>query len=174
MNRSAGQMLSMVALLALCMCAAGTAHADHSFLTSCSASVNPLIFGNYDVFNTSPTTTATTATVTCTTYFFPDNVSYTVSISGGSNSTANPRHMTSGTDQLQYNLYQQPYFNDWPPSTSSICPPTSGGGCQIRLKPQRRGPDTGTDTFTIYGSIPAGQDVSAGTYQDTLTLTIDY
>ncbi len=69
--------------------------------------------------------------------------------------------MTNGTNTLQYNLYTTSgHTNVWGDGTGSTR--TVGGN------------GTSSSTQTIYGNIPAGQDVSAGTYSDSITLTISF
>ena len=45
------------------------------------------------------------------------------------------------------------------------------GGATLSLTP---GNPTQTSTSTIYGRIPASQDVAAGAYADTIVVTITY
>lgn len=75
----------------------------------------------------------------------------------------NPRKMrlTSGTDLLNYNLYTSATYTDiWGDGTSGT---VTVWGKFLKNKPEN---------MTVYGRIPSGQDVRAGTYTDTLTVTL--
>lgn len=127
---------------------------------TCTITVTPVSFGIYNVFSTLPLTS--TGSVT---YYCGKKVStITIWMSKGTyGTTNNPRQMASGTNRLNYYLCQdancntlwgdQAYPTDYGPLT-----PTTGQNV----------------TLNVYGRIPVGQDVPAGTYTDTILVEIDY
>jgi spore coat protein U-like protein len=77
--------------------------------------------------------------------------------------------MTSGGNTLDYNIFQNSVAGGvwgnlacatYPFGTMNVGP---GGGNGTR-----------SVTYTLYGQIPVGQFVAAGTYSENLTLTINY
>ena len=128
---------------------------------ACSVSTTPVNFGSYDVFSTSPTDSTGLITITCDETPAPWAP---VSIGPSPNSGGfNPRKMrlTSGTDLLNYNLYTgATYASIWGDGTSGT---VTVWGKFLKNKPEH---------LTVYGRIPPGQDVRAGTYTDTLTVTL--
>jgi spore coat protein U-like protein len=117
-------------------------------------SVVNVAFGAYDVFNNSDTDSTGTVKVTC-----DASTSYTISISTGSGTFAS-RAMTNGSYQLNYNLFTDPHrltiWGDGTGGTATVAATDSGA------------------TYTVYGMIPALQNVHAGGYFDTLTVTVTY
>jgi len=135
-------------ILGACLALPALAHA------ACNVTVVNVAFGNYDVFNGSDTDTTGTVKVTC-----DAGTSYTISISPGSGTFAS-RVMTNGKNQLDYNLFTDPQrLTIWGDGT--------GGTATVAAT------DTGA-TYTVYGLIPALQNVQAGSYFDTLTVTVTY
>ena len=145
--------LSLVAVLMLLMASAAQA--------VCNISNSSISFGNYDVFSGSADTASGTFTVrSCSS----GKNSYTASISTGSGSYT-ARTMSNGTDDLEYNLYtSNSYTTVWG---------NGSGGSSTASGTGITGSSGGTPK-TIYGRIPAGQDVSAGSYSDSLTITISF
>ncbi len=149
--------LSLVALLALFALAP---RADGA-LTCTFGSVTGVNFGSYDVFSASPTKSTGTISYSCKKV---GGVQYMMmSLSTGSSGTYTNRTLRSGGNALNYNLY-----------------PTAANG-------QVWGDGTGTtyvytidpvdkfvDILTVYGTIPAGQDVGVGNYSDTITVTMNF
>lgn len=127
---------------------------------SCTISVTSVNFGTYNVFATTDTTSTGSVTYNCNQ--MANNIS--VALSRGSSSTFTPRTLRNGTEILQYNLYRNAgYTQIWGDGTGGTSPYT------------RNNPPNGTDvTITIYGQIPAGQDVRVGTYSDTVSATINF
>lgn len=128
-------------------------------LTSCSVSANPLAFGSYDPTATAPLDATTTLSVLCTV-----GTSFTVGLNAGTapGATVTARQMTNGASALNYALYQgaarttiwgnTPGTNTPPPTTALATP----------------------STLTVYGRVPASQNVPAGGYTDTITVTVNY
>ena len=128
---------------------------------SCIISTTPVNFGSYDVFSASPTDATGLITITCNETPSPYAP---VSIGPSPNSGGfNPRKMklTSGTDLLNYNLYTDA-------ARTSIWGDGTSGTVSVWRKFLKNKPEN----LTVYGRIPPGQDVSAGTYTDTLTVTL--
>ena len=76
--------------------------------------------------------------------------------------------MLSGANPLNYNLYFDAAY------TQVRGDGTGGsqtGGANFTLSNSNK---TDSTTSTIYGRAPALQDVAAGTYSDTITVTITY
>jgi spore coat protein U-like protein len=70
--------------------------------------------------------------------------------------------MRKGTETLDYNLYQD--------STRTVIWGDGTGGSQTVVQPS---PPLNTNIdVTVYGRVPAGQDVSSGSYSSTVTATI--
>ncbi|MGV8942617.1 Csu type fimbrial protein [Thermomonas sp.] len=145
------------------LCWAGTASAA----TSCVIAAGNVGFGNYDVFDASDRDTEASVMVTCSRAGGPQKIDVNIAIGpGGNGGTTASRKMksTSGSDVLGYVLFQDV------------------------SRTQRWGDIPGVDAFTqkisvpnnssaqlstkIYGRIPAGQDVSKGTYTDTVFVTV--
>lgn len=123
---------------------------------NCSIGTTPVAFGDYNVLSASPKTTTGTVTYQCTL-----GVNIIVTLSRGSSSTFNPRTMTKGAETLSYNLYRDAaYQTIWGDGT---------GGTQAYstlatvLFPT---------TVTVYAQLPAGQDVTVGSYGDSVVATI--
>jgi spore coat protein U-like protein len=136
---------------------------------SCSISVTTLSFGTYDVFSGTADDSTATLSVTCTQLSAPTgNLPLTASLSAGFSGTYATRQMKSGANSLSYNMYanatRTTVFGDGTSGTSTISGtfPFTFVGQVI------------TGTGTIYGRIPAGQDVSVGAYSDSIVATVTY
>jgi spore coat protein U domain-containing protein, fimbrial subunit CupE1/2/3/6 len=130
---------------------------------NCTISTTAISFGAYDptVSNLSAPLDATgSVTITCT-----KGASTTIGLNAGAhgtNATGTTRAMSSGSGYLSYELYQDTgRATVWDNSTGLFTPPVA--------------PSKDPRTFTMYGRIPAGQDVPASTtYTDTVTATVNF
>lgn len=153
MNRHRRGLAYLAALTVLAWC--GRAEA------LCTGSTTPISFGNYNVFAPTPVTTMATLTVTCNEAPPP-----TVTMQFGPSPTSgvfSPRRMKHATlaDTLIYNLYTDAAGTSvWGDGT---------GGTTVVLRKVTRGKPA---LVSVYGVVPALQNVSAGTYRDVVTVTI--
>jgi spore coat protein U-like protein len=136
---------------------------------TCSISVTILSFGTYDVFSGTANDSTATLTVGCTQTSAPViSLPVTVSLSTGTSGSYASRQMKSGANILTYNMYanatRTTIFGDGSAGTATI-----GGTFGFTFVGQ-----TINGTGTIYGRITAGQDVSVGSYADTITATVTY
>jgi spore coat protein U-like protein len=121
---------------------------------SCSVSGVGIAFGSYDVFNSVDTDSTGSVTVSC-----HSGASYSIALSAGAGTFAS-RFMTGAAGQLRYNLFTDAQrLTVWGDGTSGS---TTVSG-------------TGTGgSYTVYGRIPALQNAPAGSYSDTITVTVTY
>ncbi len=132
---------------------------------ACSVTATNLNFGTYNTANGSPTNGAGNVNVECS-FLLALLLSYTVKLSTGSSGTYTARQMENTTYDLNYNLYTNL-------ARTSVWGDGSGG--------------TGYNSFsslvlllyhnanyTVYGRIPATQNIPAGGYTDTITVTVTY
>jgi spore coat protein U-like protein len=143
-----------------CLClAAGALVASPrpGFAQNCSVTTTSISFGIYDVFSTVALASTGSVTVRC---FLSPGVA--VWLDKGVNAPSNlPRQLASGSNRLSYNLY------------------LDAAHTAVWGDPNPNHADTGMIlwwpvTLTVYAQIPAGQDVPAGTYTDTVTVTINF
>ncbi len=128
-------------------------------LKACVVSANPLSFGNYDPTATSPVDASTTLSVLCTV-----GTSFTVGLNAGTGSgaTVTTRRMTSGANTLDYALYQETgRTNNWGNTPGTDTPLATTAPILA-------------STLTVYGRLPASQNVPVGSYADTITVTVNY
>jgi spore coat protein U-like protein len=119
-------------------------------------STSPVAFGSYNPVSAAPTDSVGTIS-----YFCPGALSPVISISAGSAGSFSPRGMV-GADVLGYNLYADAARTVvWGDGTSgSVTVPGVTS--------------TNPATANIYGRIFPLQSVSAGSYSDTLIVTINF
>lgn len=126
---------------------------------TCTITANDLSFGAYDPTVATPTDAASTISVQCT-----NGAGYNVGLDAGlfAGATVTTRRMT-GTDAagLSYELYRNSTrTNNWGNTVGTDTEPGTGTGA--------------SQSLTVYGRIPAGQWVQAGSYADTITATVTY
>jgi spore coat protein U-like protein len=125
----------------------------------------PVAFLNYDPVSATDKDAAGLITVGCAGIGVLN--SFTVKLNAGSYGTLGTRQMgnTLNTSQrLDFNLYRNfGRTQIWGDGTSSTF--TQTYDTLIGL---------GTADFIVYGRIPKGQDKPTGTYQSTITITVDY
>lgn len=128
---------------------------------ACTISTTAVNFGTYNVFVTSADDAAGQITYRCTS---PRPPLVTIQLDKGGAPSFNPRQMSRGSEKLNYNLYRD--------STRSTIWGDGTGGTQAY---SRISPPLNTNlNVPVYGRIPAGQDVSAGAYSNTVTATISF
>ena len=124
---------------------------------SCTISATPISFGVYNVFSPSDLVSTGSISFSCTGF------SWTMSVylSKGSGSSNNPRQLVSGSNRINYNLYMDASHTQiWgDPNPNSY---------------SRTWAFNANDTLTVYGLIPAGQDVRVGSYTDLVVATINF
>ena len=129
---------------------------------ACTVSVTSVAFGNYDTLSPANTDSAGMLTAVC----HPSDQSLVVAISGGSSGSPLSRTMRNGAFSLNYNLYSDAARTAvWGDGTSGATVTVTNGSVS-----------SGQRTFNrpIYGRIPALQAVGAGTYADSLVVTVTF
>lgn len=134
---------------------------------ACYISATNMNFGSYDIFSATPLTSTMTFTLNCGNgyhgngYFGTGNVYIT--FSAGSSGTYTNRTMSNGTDTLNYNLYASTAH------TSVVGDGTNNTTYYYAACGSCRG---FSGSATVYGLLPAQQNVSTGTYSDVVTITL--
>jgi spore coat protein U-like protein len=116
-------------------------------------SVTALAFGNYDVYNAAPADSAGTISYDC-----PPPTTPTVTIDAGLAFANGTRRMTrsTGGDWLSYEIFVDAARTIVWSSTPVSVPPGNAASVQF------------------YGRVFAQQDVSVGSYSDTLVVTLNF
>jgi spore coat protein U-like protein len=142
---------------------------------TCTLNATGINFGNYDPTSGATVTANGSLTFQCTNTGLGDTVILTVST--GSSGTYTNRTMKLGSQNLNYNIYADSGYTSvlgdgtgvsyelygcYGNGSGSPCP-TSGGA-----------PDGTIFSGSMYGQMLGGQDVSAGSYIDTLTVTLTF
>lgn len=126
----------------------------------CTVSTTPVVFGTYNVFSTAPTDSTGTIVYRCN-----GNVDgVLITITRGQSATFLPRQMNKGSEKFSYNLYRDAarssVWGDYSSGTSGLI--------DLRI------PHNQNQSATIYGRIPAQQDISAGSYADTVSVVVNF
>lgn len=136
---------------------------------SCTISAVGPAFGVYSPANTSPTLANGSVTATCTWTGGGSTTVNVVASYGTGNSGSYPnRWMLSGTNRLNYNLYFESTFQTVRGNGTAG---TQAGTATLTVSNSNR---TDTVSATLFGRIPAQQDVVPGNYTDTIVITMTY
>jgi spore coat protein U-like protein len=125
---------------------------------ACSFGVaGALAFGVYDPLAAAPADSSSTMSYRC-----PKGQAVQISLDAGLAGSFSARALTMGTERLLYNLYLD--------AARTIVWGDGTGGSQVGPGVTTHGAG-GTTTVYVFGRVPAGQDVAAGTYADTIRVT---
>ncbi len=129
---------------------------------SCTVAAPGMMFGTYNPLARAPSTITTTITVRCqSAYDTP--LAYQIMIGQGAGGSFTPRRMGALAYQLYTNASHTVIWGDGTSGTSPV-----GDAYQLVANvPASR-------AYTIYGQIPAPQNVAPGSYSDTLTIILAY
>jgi len=142
--------------MALAILLGGLMAASRPALAQCRVSATPIAFGTYNVFSTSATDSTGSVVIRC-------NLTRLVLVSLGQGSSASyfPRTMRSGAVPPDYNIFTTS-------ARTTIWGNGDGASDYVFAFAERR-----RDlTLVTYGRIPALQNVRAGDYSDTITVTV--
>ncbi|MGH8522968.1 MAG: Csu type fimbrial protein [Gammaproteobacteria bacterium] len=132
---------------------------------SCNVSATSVPFGSYNIFNASPLDATGAVTVHCTN-LVNLLVSYDIKLSTGLSGSYAARQMANGANPFNYNLYTAAtrlnVWGDGSAGTSFV----SNGILVVLLGV--------TVNHTVYGRVPALQNVAVGSYSDNITVTLTF
>ena len=113
-------------------------------------------FGAYEVFSAAPNTSGVaTLSVDC------QGSIGIVELSQGRSHNYAVRQLRSGSNTLDYNLYTSA-------ARSMVWGDGSGVSSTMTAAKNQ------TTLLTVFGQIPAGQDVAVGSYSDNITVTVNF
>jgi spore coat protein U-like protein len=132
---------------------------------TCTITTAPVAFVAYDpvVANASTPLPGTgTITTTCTTGAAPViTLGQGANAGGGSTDAAPVRQMANGANKMAYGLWQNAGHSTVWGNTAGTAPASIAG--------------TGVaQNATVYGQIPAGQNLPSGSYTDTVVATVTF
>ena len=136
---------------------------------NCTASASGIAFGIYNPLSAVASASTGSLRVTCNgSGTGSANVTLNVTLSTGLSGSYATRKMFSGVNALNYNIY-------WSTAYNQIMGDGSGGSFAGSAGPFPV-PAGGSNvaTGTMYGLIPASQDVAPGSYSDVITVTVTY
>ena len=156
-------------MAAACLSALMLPVAQAATTVNCTASVSGIAFGIYNPLSAVANASTGTLRVTCNgSGTGSANVTLKVTLSTGLSGSYTTRKMFSGVNALNYNIYWSAAYNQIMGDgtggsfAGSAGPfPVSAGGSNFA-------------TGTMYGLIPASQDVAPGAYSDIITVTVTY
>jgi len=137
-----------------------------SVTANCTISTTALTFGAYDPLSGSALNGTGTVIVACT----KGATGLTIGMDNGSN-FGTKRQMASGAERLPYDLFQPPSNTPLAACTFAGTAWTNTGAGLLTLVDA---PSKAARTYNVCGTIPAGQDVAAGAYADTVSATINF
>lgn len=126
-----------------------------------------LAFAPYDTLAAGPSDSLASVQVRCSRSGGPQNVTVSLAVGGGTNGTVSNRRMARTTvpaDFLDYGLFRDSGRSANWGTTDGVDTGT------VRLSISNN--SSATATFTIYARLRALQNVYAGSYSDTVTLTL--
>lgn len=146
---------------AVCLLAGGLTLSlpANSHAASCTVRATQVKFGNYDPLSVAPLNRTSHITVNCR-----GAGSFVAALSTGDSGSYNPRYMLSLTtaDQLDYNLYTD--------AARTIVWGDGSGGSQTVSQPF----NNNRVRVNVYAQIPAQQDITPGTYSDTIDVVVTF
>lgn len=145
----------------LATCAAGLMLASGSVWANCMVIAQPIAFGDYDPLQAAPAIATGILTVDCGSG--GGRPWLRLELDTGSSGSFASRTLRNGADVLQYNLFTTP-------ALSAVWGDGTGGSQAVEF--QRQPPGQGADTRTIHARMPAGQNAAAGSYSDTIVVTL--
>lgn len=127
--------------------------------SACAVTATGMAFGSYDPTVLTNHDATTTIQVNCT-----SGTSYTVGLSAGlaTGATVSARKMVNGSNLLPYSLYRDASRTQNWGNTAGV---DSTSATVATSTPA---------TLTVYGRIAGLQNVPAGNYSDTVTVTVTY
>ena len=141
----------------------GTLTVKANVAQTCVVTGNTLDFGAYDPTSGTAVNGSATVSVLCT-----KNTIAAVAMSEGANATGTStcgtpqRQMANGTERLTYGLYTDTNRTAaWGCTTGNDVDFTSASSQTAKV-------------ITVYGQIPALQDVGFGNYQDTVAVSVTF
>lgn len=144
-------------------CAALLAASVPLHAATCGVSANSVAFGAYNPFDLLPHDAAGNIQVSCNDVLVA--LSYTLRLSAGGSGSYAPRRMSGGAYTLDYNLYTDPaHATVWGDGSASTATVTGAFAVTV----------SGSANHAVYGRVPAGQNAGAGSYSDTVTVTVEY
>ncbi|MEO8520458.1 MAG: spore coat U domain-containing protein [Acidobacteriota bacterium] len=127
----------------------------------CTVSATGVNFGSYNVFNAAATDSTGPVGYRCV---LP--VSVQITLSPGSSGSFAPRKMVKGAERLNYNFYLD--------GGRSVIWGDGAAGTSVYSSTVSIFQLSTTINVTVYGRVPPQQDVSAGSFADTVTVTINF
>ena len=127
---------------------------------NCSITTTAVAFGAYDpvvVNDTAALDGTGSVVVTCT-----KGAGTRIDLGVGANAAGAVRRMAGGGDFLTYELYTTT-------ARTTVWGTGAAAGLTIPVAPSRA-----ARTFTVFGRVPGGQDVTAASYADTVVATINF
>jgi len=134
--------------------------ATATVMRKCVVSTSPMNFGEYDPASANarvPLDGQAVITVACT-----KGTVVNIGIDDGANASGATRRMVFGTTYLPYELFQDI-------SRTMRWGNTATDGLDGGIAPSRD-----PHLFTLYGRVPAAQDVPGGAFQDTVIVTVNF
>ena len=134
---------------------------------SCNVSTTGLNFGQYRPFNLVQQDNNGNIAVSCQLLqIIGLLVSYEIRLSSGQSGNYNARQLRNAGNSLNYNLYRNAArTNVFGNGTAGTVFIADGYLLSIGVI---------TRNYPVYGRIPAGQNVRAGSYTDVITITVTY
>lgn len=136
-------------------------------VASCIVSSSGVALGSYTFNQVGPTDATGNINVSCTLIGIVSLfVNYEIRLSAGISGSYAQRQLDSGANRLNYNLYSNPARSAiWGDGTAGTA--TVSDGYLLGLLSTVR-------DYPVYGRAPAGQNIAAGVYTDTITVTLLY
>ncbi len=134
---------------------------------NCTVSTTGLQFGQYRPLSSTNHERTGTIQVQCSLLGLVGLlVSYEISFNTGGSGTYTNRRLLGPVNTLNYNLYKD--------ASRTIILGNGTGGTQTITDGYLLSLTPLTRTYTIYGRIPANQNVRTGSYSDSILVTVTY
>lgn len=135
---------------------------------TCTASATAIAFGSYNPLSATGDSAVGSWTVTCNAIGSGSaTVAGTLTMSTGFSGSYAARTMKSGSNALKYNIYLTPAYAQ-----------IIGDGSAGTYAPSDSGTVTAGQVYQVtgnmYGFMPPSQDVPAGSYTDSIVVTVTY